>query len=58
MIKNMDYLKANLFAFYSINGNSFIDFMESSNLAFLESLYLQLKNKVFLIKKSFIITLN
>lgn len=30
MIKNMDYLKANTFAFYSINGNNFTDFMESS----------------------------
>lgn len=30
MIKNTDYIKANAFAFYSINGNNFIDFMESS----------------------------
>lgn len=30
MIKNMDYIKANAFAFYSINGNNLIDFMESS----------------------------
>ena len=26
----MDYVKSNAFAFYSINGNNFIDFMESS----------------------------
>ena len=30
MIKNTDYIKANAFAFYSINGNSLINFMESS----------------------------
>ena len=30
MIKNTDYIKANSFAFYSINGNSFIYFMEGS----------------------------
>jgi len=30
MIKNTDYMKANAFAFYSINGNNIIDFMESS----------------------------
>ena len=30
MIKNTDYIKANAFAFYSINGSNFIDFMESS----------------------------
>jgi putative transposase len=30
MIKNTDYIKANAFAFYSINGNNFIDFMELS----------------------------
>ena len=30
MIKNTDYIKANAFAFYSINGNNLIDFMESS----------------------------
>ena len=30
MIKNMDYIKANVFAFYSINGSNLIDFMESS----------------------------
>ena len=29
-MKNMDYIKSNAFAFYSINGNNFIDFMESS----------------------------
>lgn len=29
-MKNMDYVKSNAFAFYSINGNNFIDFMESS----------------------------
>jgi len=31
MIKNTGYIKANAFAFYSINGNNLIDFMESSN---------------------------
>jgi transposase len=30
MIKNTDYIKANAFAFYSINGNSLINFMEDS----------------------------
>lgn len=30
MIKNTNYIKANTFAFYSINENSFIDFMEGS----------------------------
>lgn len=30
MIKNTDYIKANSFAFYSINGRNLIDFMESS----------------------------
>jgi transposase len=30
MIKNTDYIKANAFAFYSINGNNLISFMESS----------------------------
>lgn len=30
MIKNTEYIKANAFAFYSLNGNSFIDFMEDS----------------------------
>lgn len=30
MIKNTDYIKANAFAFYSINGNNLIDFKESS----------------------------
>ncbi len=30
MIKNMDYIKANAFAFYSINGNNCIDFKDSS----------------------------
>jgi transposase len=30
MIKNTDYIKANTFAFYSINGSNVIDFMESS----------------------------
>jgi len=30
MIKNTDYIKANAFAFYSINGRNLIDFMEGS----------------------------
>jgi transposase len=30
IIKNTDYIKANAFAFYSINGRNLIDFMESS----------------------------
>jgi len=30
MIKNTDYIKANAFAFYSLNGRNLIDFMESS----------------------------
>jgi putative transposase len=30
MFKNTDYIKANAFAFYSINGNNLIDFKESS----------------------------
>lgn len=30
MIKNTDYIKANAFAFYSINGNNLIDFKECS----------------------------
>lgn len=30
MMKNTEYLKSNAFAFYSINGSNFIDFMESS----------------------------
>jgi transposase len=30
MTKNTDYIKANAFAFYSINGKNLIDFMESS----------------------------
>jgi transposase len=30
MIKNTDYIKANAFAFYSINGKNLIDFMASS----------------------------
>ena len=30
MIKNTDYIKANAFAFYSINGNNCIDFKDSS----------------------------
>jgi len=30
MIKNTDYIKANAFAFYSINGRNLIHFMESS----------------------------
>ena len=29
MIKNTDYIKANAFVFYSINGSNLIDFMES-----------------------------
>jgi hypothetical protein len=31
-IKNTDYIKADAFAFYSINGNSFIDFMKLSKV--------------------------
>jgi len=30
MIKNTDYIKANAFAFYSINGNNVIDFKDNS----------------------------
>jgi transposase len=30
MLKNTDYIKANAFAFYSINGNNLINFKESS----------------------------
>jgi putative transposase len=30
MMKNTDYVKSNAYAFYSINGNNFINFMESS----------------------------
>lgn len=30
MIKNTDYIKANAFAFYSINGNNLIDFKDCS----------------------------
>lgn len=30
MIKNTGYIKANAFAFYSFNGNNFMNFMESS----------------------------
>ena len=30
MIKNTDYIKANAFVLYSINGNNLIDFKESS----------------------------
>jgi len=30
ILKNTDYIKANAFAFYSINGNNLIDFMEHS----------------------------
>ena len=35
MIKNKDYIKVNTFAFYSINGNNLIDFMESSKAEYL-----------------------
>jgi putative transposase len=30
MVKNTDYIKANAFAFYSINGSNLINFKESS----------------------------
>lgn len=30
MVKNTDYIKANAFAFYSINGNNVIDFKDNS----------------------------
>jgi len=53
MIKNTDYIKANAFAFYSINGNNLIDFKESSKAEsiceFLEKIVEENKKKIIVL---------
>ena len=53
MIKNTDYIKANAFAFYSINGNNLIDFKESSKAEsvceFLEKIVEENKGKIIVL---------
>lgn len=53
MIKNTDYIKANAFAFYSINENNCIDFKESSKAEsvceFLEKIVEKNKEKMIVL---------
>lgn len=53
MIKNTDYIKANVFAFYSINGNNLIDFKESSKAEsvceFLEKIAKENRGKIIVL---------
>ena len=53
MIKNTDYIKANAFAFYSINENNFIDFKDNSKAEsvcdFLEKLVKKNKKKIIVL---------
>jgi putative transposase len=53
MFKNTDYIKANAFAFYSINGNNLIDFKESSKAEsiceFLEEIAEKNKKKIIIL---------
>jgi putative transposase len=53
MIKNMDYIKANAFAFYSINGNNLIEFKDSSKAEsvcqFLEKIVEENKGKIIIL---------
>lgn len=53
MVKNIDYIKANAFAFYSINGNNLIDFKDSSKAEsvceFLEKIVEKNKGKIILV---------
>lgn len=53
MIKNTDYIKANAFAFYSINGNNLIDFKESSKAEsvceFLEKIMEENRGKIIVL---------
>ncbi len=53
MIKNTDYIKANAFAFYSINGSNLIDFKESSKAEsiceFLEEIVEENRGKIIVL---------
>lgn len=53
MLKNTDYIKANAFASYSINGNNLIDFKESSKAEsiceFLEEIAEENKGKIIVL---------
>lgn len=53
IIKNTDYIKANAFAFYSINGNNCIDFKDSSKAEsvceFLEKVVEENKGKIIVL---------
>ena len=53
MIKNTDYIKANAFAFYSINGNNLIDFKDCSKAEnvceFLEKIVEENKGKIIVL---------
>jgi putative transposase len=53
MFKNTDHIKANAFAFYSINGNNLIDFKESSKTEsiceFLEKIVENNKKKIIIL---------
>ena len=46
MNKNTDYIKANAFAFYSINGSNLIDFMGSSKQKMYVNSWKKLWNKI------------
>ncbi len=53
MIKNTDYIKANAFAFYSINGNNLIEFKDCSKAEsvceFLEKIVKENKGKIIVL---------
>jgi len=53
MIKNTDYVKANAFAFYSLNGNNIIEFKDSSKAEsvceFLEKIEEENKGKIIVL---------
>lgn len=53
MFKNTDYIKANAFAFYSLNESNFIDFKESSKAEniceFLEEIVDRNKEKIIIL---------
>jgi putative transposase len=53
MMKNTDYIKANAFAFYSLNGNNIIEFKDSSKAEsvceFLEKIVEENKGKIIVL---------
>jgi putative transposase len=53
MIKNTDYIKANAFAFYSLNGNNLIEFKDNSKAEdvceFLEKIVEENKGKIIVL---------